>query len=293
LHEETNSHHEETDDFNETIEHCLIKFKETSNQVKPPEPTIKKKEKPPPFNYVLLNNVAQVKKFNKPAVDSFPDDVDDADDADDENEGVNYDYNDDDVEYQYDDYDGVDEDCSKHRAKSIDNIASNSNSSGTIPLATPSSSISRTFNEETPLQKISKIAVPARSVAGSRRWTRPNKRKIILPKGSNCSTSIASSDLETNNINETSQGGECQDSNPIEVRRSNRKSIPTEKFASYKESIDVIEILDDNYRVPKSARCASIAQESADRQRRRLAQAELDAFIIYNTCIIAIIIEFV
>ena len=76
LHEETNSQHKETDGFNETIEHCLIKFKETNNEVKPPEPTIKKKEKPPPFNYVLLNNVDQVKKFNKPAIDSFHDDID-------------------------------------------------------------------------------------------------------------------------------------------------------------------------------------------------------------------------
>jgi hypothetical protein len=78
---ETNSQYEEFADFNETIEHVIIKFKETISQVKPPEPIIKKKEKPPPFNYVVVNNVSQVNKFSKPAIDSIHDDFDDDNDG--------------------------------------------------------------------------------------------------------------------------------------------------------------------------------------------------------------------
>ena len=340
---DNNSQHEETLDFNETIEHCLNQFKESSNQVKPPEPTIKKKEKPPRINYVLLNNVAKVNKVNKPAFDSIYDDIDDDDDdadADDDDDHQHHQrhptYADDDydaVDYDdylfiqkdhddYDDYLGIEEvdddyctnattaqlieaqrvvsESMKRYHRSTDNIVSNSISSSTIPLATPSSSTQRTLYEETPLQKVSKVAFPAQFVAGRRQVTRSNKRKRILPgpsvspKQSNSFTSIPSSDLETVNDNEMTPGRDCQDCNPNEQRRSNRKSIPTEKFASYKESVEpkqsksstsitsshketVItdnEICHDNYRVPKSARYAFIAQESADRKQRRHAQAD-------------------
>ena len=71
-----------------------------------------------------------------------------------------------------------------------------------------------------------------------------------------------------------------QDCNPNKQRQSNRKSILTEKFSSYKESfktkrsVEPKRSIRSTYRVPKSARYAYIAQESADRKRRRHAQAD-------------------
>ena len=283
---ETNSQYEEFADFNETIEHVLIKFKETISQVKPPEPIIKKKEKPPPFNYVVVNNVSN--KFSKPAIDSIYDDGDDGDDANDDNdadddyESVVYDHDHDydEVEYQYDDYyDGVGEVRSKHRATSTDNIVYNSISTGTIPLATaatPSSSTSRTLYEETPAQKISKIAVPAQFVAGRRRWN----RRSVAPKGFNSSTSIASSALEAVNDNEIPQGGKCQDCNSNEPRRSDRKRKHTEKFLSFTEDNNRVKSASyskDNNRVPSSTAKVSTNNDNASINS---SDGEVDADII-------------
>ena len=251
---ETNSQYEETADFNETIEHCIIKFKETISEVKPPEPTIKKKEKPPPFNYVLLKNVSQVNKFSKPAIDSIHNDVDDANDendADDDYDADDYDY--DDVEYQYDEYyDGVGEDHST-------SIFAN-----TKP--TSSTSRSTTSYEETPLEKVSQIAFPARFVAGRRQVTPSNKRKRILPQQSASSkqSNIPSSDLETVNNNEFFVDVECQDCNSIEPRRSDRKRKLTEKFASFTEDKNKVKYAKDNNRVPSDTAKVSTSNNSND-----------------------------
>jgi len=276
---ETNSHYEEFADFNETIEHCLIKFKETISQVKPPEPTIKNKEKPPPFDYVVVNNVSQVNKFSKPAIDSIYEDVDDdndVNDADGDYESVDYDHVYDDVEYQYDDYyDGIGEVRSKHHATITDNIAYSSISTGTIPLATsttPFSSTSRTLNEETPLQKVSKIAFPAPLIAGRRRWNISSNRnrflagRSVAPKGFNSSTSIASSALKAVNNNEIPQGGECQDCNSNEPRRSDRKRKHTEKFLSFTEDNNRVKSASytkDNNRVPSNTAKVSSNNDNA------------------------------
>ena len=104
---------------------------------KPSKHVKEKRPRTPPFNYVLRksipDNVAQNNTFSKPVVDPIDDDDDDEDD-----------------DYKYDDYyDGVAEER-------------------TIPLVTPFSSTSTTCYEETPLEKVSKIAFPARFIAGRR-----------------------------------------------------------------------------------------------------------------------------
>ena len=249
---ETNSKHEETSDFNETIEHYLIKVKETislesnqlfcNNEVKPSEPKKEKKEKDPAVNYVLLSDsyVRKINKFSKPNVDPIHDDNNN-DDCD----------NDDYDEY----YDGVAED----RRSCKNNNVSSSIFTNTKP--TSSTSRSTTWYEETPLEKVSKIAFPARFFAGRRHWTPPNKRKKILQgqsvasKQSNSLTSIPSSDLKTVNNNEIFESVECQDCNSIEPRRSDRKRKHTEKFLSFTENNNRVESASytkDNNRVPSN-----------------------------------------
>jgi hypothetical protein len=123
----------------------------------PPKEVKEKRPRSPPFNYILLKSssdiVALNNKFSKSAVATIYDDDDDDD--------TDYD----DFDYQYDDYYGVDEDCSKQRTPIIDNIFS---SLIATALSAPSSS---TSTEQTPLQKVSKIALPARFIAGRRQVT--------------------------------------------------------------------------------------------------------------------------
>jgi hypothetical protein len=120
----------------------------------PPKEVKEKRPRSPPFNYILLklssDNVALNNYFSKSAVATIYDDDDDDD--------TDYD----DFDYQYDDYYGVDEDCSKQRTPIKDNIFS---SLIATALSTPSSS---TSTEQTSLQKVSKIALPARFIAGRR-----------------------------------------------------------------------------------------------------------------------------
>ena len=266
---ETNSQHEDTLDFNKTIEHCLNKVKETislnsnelfsNNEVKPSEPNKEKKKREPAINYILLksksDNVLQLNKFSKPNVDPIHDDDDDDDNYN--NDDDDYDDCDYDVYDEY--YDGVGED----RSTSIFN--------NTKP--TSSTSRSTTWYEETPLEKISKIAFPARFVAGRRQVTPSNKRKRILPgrsvspKQSNSFASIPSSDLETVNNNETFEGVECQDCNSIEPRRSDRKRKHTEKFLSFTEDNNRVKSASyakDNNRVPSNTAKVSTNNNSDD-----------------------------
>ena len=236
-----------------------------NNKVYPPKPT-RQRSKSPPYDYVLPKYVRKRNNFTfRPSTVSAA-----AVNDDDENE--DYDANDD-VKYQHDDYDGVDNDCSKHRAKSTDNIVSNSISSTTFPLATPSSSTSTTLYEETPLEKVAKLAYPVKKIAGRRRVTQSIKNTIIskrsvAPKGSYSSSPISSSDLEMVNDNEISQGGECQDCNPNELQRSGRNRKPTEKFISYTEDINTVPwYMEEIDIVPTTARSTSIASSTSIAQQ--------------------------